>query len=149
MAGYDIHDNFFFIADAWKMDYVSAVPKHDSSTRHTLPQRRLRLQPLFNASGLPRLALQGGHDSKFRDNIVYHGIWGRSMVATTDRTASMRGRWCLATAANGPAISVCFPGATTFSDLSPAAATALARPSRRNASMPPIRAVPDRKVSVA
>ena len=33
---YDIHDNFFFMADGWKMDY-------------------------------------GGHDSKFTDNIVYHG----------------------------------------------------------------------------
>ena len=35
IAGYDIHDNFFFMADGWKMDF-------------------------------------GGHDSKFRDNVVYH-----------------------------------------------------------------------------
>ena len=33
---YDIHDNFFFMADAWKMDY-------------------------------------GGHDSKFMNNVIYHG----------------------------------------------------------------------------
>jgi hypothetical protein len=33
---YDIHDNFFFLADGWKMDY-------------------------------------GGHDSRFTDNVVYHG----------------------------------------------------------------------------
>eukprot|EP01043_Picozoa_sp_COSAG02_P006376 COSAG02_NODE_181_length_30783_cov_53.060520_3_plen_208_part_00 len=76
MAGYDIHDNFFFIADAWKMDYVSVAPHSQPGTRERrLPWLRLwlRLPYSMPVAWHAFFALQGGHDSKFRDNIVYHG----------------------------------------------------------------------------
>jgi hypothetical protein len=69
------HDNFFFIADAWKMDY-------------------------------------GGHDSKFRDNIVYHGTG--SFHGGNDGQNCVNA-WPMATAANGPATNAYCQRATTSS----------------------------------
>jgi hypothetical protein len=64
---YNISDNFFFMADAWKMDYVSS----ESRTRNLLTPRAQPADPTRRLT--LRISLQGGHDSIFSDNVVYHG----------------------------------------------------------------------------